>query len=140
MLDVGRSNRTFPHHLRRSLALGADPAALNRGATHSVVPPRRTTVRTYTRYSMCMSGLERRVQLLVDPQQYSELEREAARTGRSVASLIRESIADHLAGLRSSRSAAADRLLASADSIDSAEDDWVVTKAALEQELIGKLP
>lgn len=88
---------------------------------------------------MCMSVLERRVQILVEPEQYSELEREAARTGRSVASLIRESIADHLASLRSSRSAAAERLLASADSVDSPADDWVVTKAALEQELIGKL-
>lgn len=91
-------------------------------------------------HSMCMSLLERRVQILIDPQQYSELEREAARTGRSVAYLIRESITDPLAGLRSSRSAAAERLLASADSLDSPEDDRVVTKAALEQELIGKLP
>jgi hypothetical protein len=89
---------------------------------------------------MCMSVLERRVQILVEPEQYSELEREAARTGRSVASLIRESIADHLAGLRSSRSAAAERLLASADSTGTPEDDWGVTKAAMEQELDGKFP
>ena len=87
-----------------------------------------------------MSVLERRVQILVNPEQYGELEREAARTGRSVASLIRESIDDHLAGMRSSRSAAAERLLLSADSVASPEDDWAVTKAALEQELIGKIP
>lgn len=85
-----------------------------------------------------MSVLDRRVQILVEPEQYSELEREAARVGRSVASLIRESIADHLAGLRSSRSAAAERLLASADSTDGPKDDWVVAKAALDQELVGK--
>jgi len=86
-----------------------------------------------------MSVLERRVQILVDPEQYAELEREAARTGRSVASVIRESIADHLAGLQSSRSAAAERLLVSADSVDSPADEWADTKVAIEQELVGKL-
>ena len=88
---------------------------------------------------MCMSTLERRVQILLDPKQYAQLEREAVRTGQSVAAIIRESIADRLAGSRSSRSAAARRLLLSADSVDSPEDDWSMTKSALEQELIGKL-
>lgn len=87
-----------------------------------------------------MSGLDRRVQILVSPDQYADLEREAVRTSRSVASLIRESIDDHLAGLRSHRSGAAERLLASADSLDSPADDWAVTKLAMEQELIGKFP
>ena len=87
-----------------------------------------------------MSVLDRRVQILVNPEQYAELEREAQRTGRSVASLIRQSIADHLAGLRSSRAAAGGRLLRSADPVSDAQEDWDATKSAMEQELAGKLP
>jgi len=86
-----------------------------------------------------MSVLDRRVQILVNPEQYSELEREARRTGRSVASLIRQSIDDHLAGLRTSRSAAAERLLLSADPAGDQQEDWDDTKSAMEQDLTGKL-
>jgi len=90
---------------------------------------------------MLMSVLDRRVQILLDPVQYAQLEREAARQGQSVAAVIRESIADRLAAARSSRSAAADRLLSSADSPGSSpEDDWPITKDALERDLIRKLP
>jgi hypothetical protein len=87
-----------------------------------------------------MSTLDRRVQILVNPEQYAELEREARRSGRSVASLVRQSIDDHLAGLRSSRSAAGERLLRSADPVSDAQEDWDMTKGAIERELRGKLP
>jgi hypothetical protein len=89
---------------------------------------------------MCMSGLDRRVQILVDPDQYAELEREAHRTGRSVAAVIRQSITDYLLGLRSSRSAAGERLHRSADPVTDAQDDWAATKTAMERDLAGKLP
>ena len=89
---------------------------------------------------MFMSVLDRRVQILVNPEQYAELEREAQRAGRSVASLIRQSIDDHLAGQRSSRSAAAERLLSSADPVGTQQDDWETTKEALERDLSRKLP
>jgi hypothetical protein len=46
---------------------------------------------TYTCHSMCMP-LSRRVQLLLDPARYERLERAAARSGSSVASVIREAI------------------------------------------------
>jgi len=78
--------------------------------------------------------------VLLDPKQYAELEREAARTGQSVAAVIRDSISDRLSGSQLSRSAAARRLLMSADSAESPADDWSVIKAALEQELVQKLP
>lgn len=87
-----------------------------------------------------MSVLDRRVQILVNPEQYSELEREARRTGRSVASLIRQSIDDLLAGLRSSRASAAERLLRSADPVSDSQEDWDATKQALERDLAGILP
>ena len=41
---------------------------------------------------MCMATLERRVQILLDPQQYEALEREARARNQSVGSIIRESI------------------------------------------------
>jgi predicted DNA-binding protein len=41
---------------------------------------------------MCMSGLTRRTQILLDEERYRKLEEQASETGRSVASLIREAI------------------------------------------------
>lgn len=41
---------------------------------------------------MCMSGLERRLQLLLDAARYERVAGEAERSGRSVASVIREAI------------------------------------------------
>ena len=84
--------------------------------------------------------LDRRVQILLSPEQYSQLEREAARTGQSVAAVIRESITDHLSGSTSGRSAAAQRLLQAVEPAQSPADDWATTKSALEHELVGKLP
>ena len=89
---------------------------------------------------MCMSTLKRRVQILLDPHQYAQLEREAARRGQSVAAVIRESITQRLDDDRSGRAAAGRRLLMSADSVDSPGEDWSVIKAEMEQELVGKLP
>jgi hypothetical protein len=87
-----------------------------------------------------MSVLDRRVQILVDPEQYAALEREAARTGRSVAAVIRLSIDEHLAGASPVRAAAAQRLLGFVDPDAPPGDDWSETKAAMARQLIDKLP
>ena len=87
---------------------------------------------------MCMSTLERRVQILLDPAQYARVEREAKRSRQSVAAVIREAIDARLATRDSVRSAAANRILKSADS--GKGEDWSVTKAALDAELAHKLP
>jgi len=41
---------------------------------------------------MCMSTLSHRTQLLLDDERHRRLEEEARRTGRSIASLVREAI------------------------------------------------
>ncbi len=87
-----------------------------------------------------MSGLDRRVQILVEPDQYSALEREASRTGRSVAAVIRDSITEHLAARRPTQAAAADRLLAAAVRETGPGEDWSDTKDALDRDLLDKLP
>lgn len=47
---------------------------------------------TCTCQSMCMSVLERRLQILLDAQRYDRLANEAATYGRSVAAVVREAI------------------------------------------------
>jgi hypothetical protein len=76
-------------------------------------------------------SLERRVQLLLDPRQYTAVEREAAREGRSVAAVIREAIDARLASGDSARAAAARRLLASADPGEEPAEDWADAKSAI---------
>ncbi|MEP6526087.1 MAG: ribbon-helix-helix protein, CopG family [Nocardioidaceae bacterium] len=86
-----------------------------------------------------MSLLERRVQILLDPTQYEQVQREAVRTGQSAAALIRDAIAERLSSRDAVREAAATSLLASVD--DSVEsEDWQATKTALHDELAAKLP
>lgn len=87
-----------------------------------------------------MPALERRVQILLDPRQYRAVEREAARSGQSVAAVIRDAIDARLASRDSSRAAAARRLLESADPPASAGEEWAVSKAALSDALAAKLP
>lgn len=79
---------------------------------------------------MCMSVLDRRVQVLVNPEQFAALELEAARTGRSVAAVIRLSIDEHLAGASPARAAAA-RLLAFANPDAPSGNEWSETKIAM---------
>ena len=76
-----------------------------------------------------MSALERRVQILLDKEQYAQVEREAQRTKQSVAAVIRQAISERLATRESVRAAAARRLLATAD--QGPGEDWGSTKAAL---------
>ena len=87
-----------------------------------------------------MSTLERRVQILLDPGQYADVEREAIRTGQSVAAVIREAIAGRLASGNAARAAAAQRLLASADPDTESGEDWSDSKVALADQMVSKLP
>ncbi len=87
-----------------------------------------------------MSTLERRVQILLDPAQYEEVEQEASRTGQSVAAVIRDAIAVRLAGGRAARAAAAQRLLASADPDTEHGEEWTDSKSALVNALGSRLP
>ncbi len=60
-----------------------------------------------------MSVMERRLQILLDQQRYDRVAREAARTGRSVAAVIREALDLRFPDdLEPSRAAAAAALLA----------------------------
>jgi Ribbon-helix-helix protein, copG family len=86
------------------------------------------------------STLDRRVQILIDPAQYEQIEREAARTHQSVAAVIRDAIAARLSASDLVRETAAARLLASADSVNSAGEDWLDAKEALSASLASKLP
>lgn len=86
---------------------------------------------------MCMSALERRVQILLDKEQYAQVEREAQRTKQSVAAVIRQAISERLATRESVRAAAARRLLATAD--QGPGEDWGSTKAALASMLSDKV-
>ncbi len=88
-----------------------------------------------------MATLERRVQVLLDPQQFSALEQEALRHHRSVAAIIRESIDHHLEVDLAKRRAALEYLLASADGPDAeAMKDWDEIKREIEEDLYGEYP
>lgn len=82
---------------------------------------------------MCMSTLERRVQILLDKEQYAQIEREAKRTKQSVAAVIRQAISARLATHESVRAAAAKRFLASAD--QGQGEDWMTAKETMESAL-----
>lgn len=79
---------------------------------------------------MHMSALTRRTQLLLDEERYRRLEREAAQTGRSVASLIREAIDARFAdtGALSRRRRAAAALLDAEPAAGDREPDWAEVK------------
>jgi hypothetical protein len=74
---------------------------------------------------MCMSVLSRRTQLLLGDERRRRLDSEARRTGRSVASLIREAIDLRFgAGEQAERRRAAADLLLAAPRPSDPEPDW----------------
>jgi hypothetical protein len=86
------------------------------------------------------SPLERRVQILLERAQYEQLEREAARAGKSVAAVIREGIAMRLGSTDIVRRAAADRLLAAAGRATHGRgDDWADMKREYEEHIEARL-
>jgi len=79
-----------------------------------------------------MPTLQRRVQVLFDPDKYSALESLARSQKRSVGSVVREAVDDRLQRLTKDRMAAFERLLASARSEEGVEEDWETIKASFE--------
>lgn len=82
-----------------------------------------------------MPVMERRLQLLLDADRYRKIEGEAARSGRSVAAVIREAIDwrfddDHAVR----RQAAAELLRATVDA-EGAEPEWQSVERAMDAEL-----
>jgi hypothetical protein len=82
---------------------------------------------------MCVS-FTRRLQILLDEERAALLEREAARTGRSVASLIRDAIDRTYRAETRARRAAAHRFL-SAPPHDIG--DWDAEKPRIRDEFLG---
>jgi hypothetical protein len=88
-----------------------------------------------------MATLERRVQVLFDPEQYAELEAEAAAVHLSVGALIREAVDERLARRRRSASEALDRLWARADALPpTGPVDWEDEKELMERASLRDLP
>jgi hypothetical protein len=82
-----------------------------------------------------MATLDRRVQVLFDPEQYAALERLASATNKSVGAIVREAVSDRLRASTTDKQAALARLLARADSPTSAPIDWEKEKDAFEWDL-----
>lgn len=75
-----------------------------------------------------MGTMTRRLQILIDERRYAVLEKEAARTGRPVAELIRDAIDTRFAVDLDARRAAYERIL---DAEPMPVDDWSVMKREL---------
>lgn len=89
---------------------------------------------------MHMSLLERRLQILLDQERYAKVEEEAARSGRSVAAVIREAIDVRFAPDVSVRASAALAFLALTEVVDETADEWADVKAALSADLVRRVP
>lgn len=85
-----------------------------------------------------MSVMEKRLQILLDRDRYARVETEAARSGRSVAAVIREAIDFRFGDDDERRRAAAARFLAFPTDGDT-EPDWSVSKKLMADELDEKL-
>ncbi len=86
-----------------------------------------------------MSILERRLQILLDQARYSKVEEEAARSGRSVAAVIREAIDLRFAPGASARSAAAADFLAMTGSPTEPGEEWSDAKSAMAADLARRV-
>lgn len=87
-----------------------------------------------------MSALERRLQILLDHERFSLVESEAARSGRSVAAVIREAIDLRFASDVAVRANAATAFLESTSEPGGPGEDWEAVKAALASDLERRLP
>ena len=85
--------------------------------------------------------LQRRVQILFDPVQYAALEEEAAALKQSVASIIREAVADRLDRRKRSKRDSFERLLSRSMAADvPAPIDWEKEKDEFERGALADIP
>ena len=85
---------------------------------------------------MCMATLDRRVQVLFDPVQYTALEREASATNRSVGAIVREAVSERLRATTTSKQQALARMLERADALpDLGAIDWEAEKDSFERDM-----
>jgi predicted transcriptional regulator len=91
-------------------------------------------------YAGSMSGLSRRMQILLDDERHARLEQAARESGRSVAAVIRDAIDAKLASDDAARRrrGAAEWLLAQ-PLPEEPEPDWAITKAEM-RDGFGALP
>ncbi|CAN5331560.1 hypothetical protein BH23ACT9_BH23ACT9_23180 [soil metagenome] len=87
---------------------------------------------TYTCYALLMATMTRRLQILIDDRRMDLLEREAQRTGRPIAELIRDAV-DARYGVDLTERRAAYASILAADPMP--VGDW----AAMKQELLDTL-
>ena len=87
-----------------------------------------------------MSGLERRLQLLLSQEQYRRVEIEAENVGQSVAAVIREGIDMRLDHGSASRRQAAARILRDTASTSDVGEDWDSVKDLQLVESVRDLP
>ncbi|WP_168197049.1 ribbon-helix-helix protein, CopG family [Agromyces laixinhei] len=88
-----------------------------------------------------MATLDRRVQVLFEPEQYAALEAEAAAAHMSVGALIREAVDERLARRRRDARAALDALWARADEQPARGPiDWAAEKESMERPFLREIP
>lgn len=81
---------------------------------------------------MCMSTMERRLQILLDQARYARVAAEAARSGRSVAAVIRDAIDFRFPAGDDDRVVALSSLLRMTEAPRGASEEWSEIKAAIE--------
>jgi predicted RNA-binding Zn ribbon-like protein len=92
-------------------------------------------------YAEVMSVMEKRLQLLLDAHRYELVSDEATRSGRSVASVIREAIDVRFeqAEAQARRSAALHDFLDLVAEHPGPDEDWRTIKARLDEELESQI-
>lgn len=92
-------------------------------------------------YAEAVSVLEKRLQLLLDAHRYALVNDEATRSGRSVASVIREAIDVRFeqAEAQARRSAALQEFLHLVAEHPGPDEDWRTIKARLDEDLESQL-
>lgn len=87
-----------------------------------------------------MATLEKRVQVLFEPELYARVEAEASAKHMSVGAFIRDAVADRLDQRRDEARASLKRLWAMADARPSSPVDLEAEKDAMEREFLKDLP
>ncbi len=87
-----------------------------------------------------MTVLDRRVQVLFDPERFADLQAEAQACHLSVGALIREAVDDRLDRRRRDALRSLEEVWASADEHPSGPIDWAEEKELMEREILRDIP